>query len=288
MANSTSPPFIAGLSEIAAGYRVALCDIWGVIHNGVWSFPDACAAVTEFRKERGPVVLLTNAPRPSPQIVEQLDGLGVPRSAYSAVVTSGDVTRSLLSRYRGRPVYHLGHDRDLPLYEGLGLQLSSLAAAEVVSCTGPVDDVTETEADYEDELRGMAERGLPMICANPDIVVERGDQLITCAGALARRYVELGGSVAIAGKPHPAIYDEALAAAARIVGAPVGLGEVLAIGDGLMTDIAGASRHGIDALFVISGIHAAELSEGDAGAAIHGRLAAEGIAARALVPRLRW
>src|SRR5205807_1598393 len=130
-----------------------LCDIWGVVHNGVWSFPDACAASAEFRKERGPVVLLTNAPRPSLQVREQLDGLGVPRAAYSAVVTSGDVTRSLLVPYRGRPVYHLGQDRDLPLYEGLGLRLSPLAASEVVSCTGPLDDETETEADYEEELR---------------------------------------------------------------------------------------------------------------------------------------
>ncbi|MFO1184349.1 MAG: TIGR01459 family HAD-type hydrolase [Bauldia sp.] len=285
MANLSQPPLVAGLSALAGGYRVLFCDVWGVIHNGVTSFADATAATGRFRRAGGVVLMLTNAPRPAGPIVAQLDALAVPREAYDAVVTSGDVTRRLLAEWRGRRVYHLGPDRDLPLYDGIGVVPAGPVDCEVVCCTGPIDDERETVADYEDRLKALAARRLPMICANPDLVVERGSKLIPCAGALAERYAEMGGKVAIAGKPHPPIYAAALAEASRIAGRPVSAAEVLAIGDGLRTDIGGAVAAGIDALFVASGIHGGEL----AGlAAIHARLAAEGLTARAVIPRLAW
>lgn len=287
MANLPTPPLVPGLAGLAGAYSVLFCDIWGVIHNGVQSFADATGATAAFRRQGGRVIFLTNAPRPAAAILGQLDGLAVPRGAYDAVVTSGDVTRRLLAPYRGMPVYHLGPDRDLPLYEGLGLLAARPREAVAVSCTGPVDDENETVADYEDRLIALLARRLPMICANPDLVVERGGRLIPCAGALAHRYREMGGTVLIAGKPHPPIYEAAFAEAARLAGRPVALPEILAIGDGLATDIRGAVLAGLDALFIASGIHGAELGAGGA-EAIHARLAEEGLSARAVMPRLVW
>ena len=252
---------ISGLSAISDRYDAILCDIWGVLHNGMASFAAASEALVSFRRRGGAVVLISNAPRPSPPIQRQVLKLGVSPEAFDSVVTSGDVTIGLMRQQAGDQVLHIGPERDLSLLDavaeatGSRPKLVSLEAAQYALCTGLRNDDTETLEDYEPELRAMSSRGLTMICANPDIVIHRGDTLIYCAGALARRYEELGGSVIYAGKPYAPIYDRALALAEQIRGAPVDKRRVLAIGDGMRTDIVGATRAGLDVLFVTGGIH---------------------------------
>jgi HAD superfamily hydrolase (TIGR01459 family) len=252
---------IAGLSEISDRYDVILCDIWGVLHNGVASFTQASDALVSFRRRGGAVILISNAPRPSPPIARQVLKLGVSPEAFDAVVTSGDVTIGLMEQQASDRVLHIGPERDLILLDavadasGARPKLVSLEDAQYALCTGLRNDEAETLDDYEPELQAMSVRGMAMICANPDIVIHRGDTLIYCAGALARRYEELGGSVVYAGKPYAPIYDRALALAEQIRGAPIEKPRVLAIGDGMRTDIAGAARAGLDVLFVTGGIH---------------------------------
>jgi HAD superfamily hydrolase (TIGR01459 family) len=254
----TAPQPIAGLSRLAGRYDALLCDVWGVIHNGAVSFPAACAALARFRAEVGPVVLISNSPRPRGPVIEQLDGLKVPRDAYSELVTSGDATRLLLAERAPGPAWKIGPDRDDALYEGLGLAFSELAAAAFISVTGPFDDENDEPADYRDRFIEAVGRDLELICANPDIVVQRGDRLIYCGGALAQLYESLGGRVTMAGKPYPAIYELSLAKAAEALGRPLDPRRVLCIGDGLPTDIRGANARGLDVLFVANGIHGAE------------------------------
>jgi HAD superfamily hydrolase (TIGR01459 family) len=252
---------ISGLSEISDRYDAILCDIWGVLHNGVASFAAASEALVSFRRRGGAVVLISNAPRPSPPIRGQVLKLGVSPEAFDTVVTSGDVTIGLMQAQAGEQVLHIGPERDLSLLDavaeatGARPKLVPLEDAQYALCTGLRNDDTETVEDYEPELRAMAIRDMTMICANPDIVIHRGDTLIYCAGALARRYEELGGPVIYAGKPYAPIYDRALALAERVRGAPVDKRRVLAIGDGMRTDIRGASRADLDVLFVTGGIH---------------------------------
>ena len=254
----TAPALPAGLSQIADRYDLLLCDIWGVIHNGREHFPHACAALATYRAQRGPVVLISNSPRPRQGVIDQMDGLGVPREAWSTIVTSGDATRALLAQRAPGPAWAIGPERDAPLYEGLGLSFTEVQDAAFISCTGPFDDEVETPEDYRAPFEAAVARGLPMICANPDIVVQRGPRLIYCGGALAQFYETLGGTVEMAGKPHPAIYDLALAQGEAELGQAVDRARVLCIGDGIATDIGGANRQGLDALFIASGIHGAE------------------------------
>jgi HAD superfamily hydrolase (TIGR01459 family) len=248
-------PVLPSIKELGARYRAWLVDIWGVIHNGRRAFPHAVAATRTYRAKGGIVVLLSNSPRPSESVKSQLRHLGVPDDAYDATVTSGDLTRHELGKHKGARVFHLGPPRDLPIFEGLDVALVGAGEAELVVCSGLFDDETETPDDYVELLRDLAERFLPMICANPDHLVERGDQLIYCAGALAAAYEREGGSVIYAGKPYPPIYDLALQTIDALAGEPVAKEAVLAIGDGVNTDIAGASGAGIDAVFVASGLH---------------------------------
>jgi HAD superfamily hydrolase (TIGR01459 family) len=252
---------ISGLGEISDRYDAILCDIWGVVHNGVASFPLASEALASFRRRGGAVVLISNAPRPSPPVCRQVLRLGVPPEAFDAVVTSGDVTIGLIEERTGDPVLHIGPERDLSLFDavaeatGTRPQLVSLEEARYALCTGLRRDETEKPDDYEPELQAIADRRMTMICANPDIVIHRGETLIYCAGALAVRYEELGGPVVYAGKPYARIYDRALALAERARGAPLAKHRVLAIGDGMKTDIVGAARAGLDGLLVTHGIH---------------------------------
>jgi HAD superfamily hydrolase (TIGR01450 family) len=234
------------------------------------------------------VVLITNAPRPFPGVIAQLRGLGVADDAYDRVVTSGDVTRDLILQ-GPRKIFHLGPERDLAIYDGLDVDLVDEFEANSVVCTGLFDDTTETPDDYADMLRRFRSRDLPFICANPDIVVERGDQLIWCAGALARDYGQLGGRTLIAGKPHRPIYEAALQAAGEVLGRKVEASDALAIGDGMLTDVKGAVLSGIDVLYVSAGIHAREY--GDSNNPDQELLAAffdkHGLAPVAVIPRLR-
>ncbi|HLZ82574.1 MAG TPA: TIGR01459 family HAD-type hydrolase [Caulobacteraceae bacterium] len=286
----TAPQSVPGLSQLAPRYDALLCDVWGVIHNGRESFPAACAALARFRAERGPVVLISNAARPHAPVIEQLDALGVPREAWSHIVTSGDATRVLLAERAPGPAWLIGVDRDAPLYEGLGLETSDLAGAKFVSVTGPYDDENDEPGDYRDRFLEAVGRDLEMVCANPDLVVQRGDRLIYCGGALAQLYESLGGRVAMAGKPYAAIYELSLAKAAEALGRPVDPARVLCIGDGLPTDVRGANARGLDVLFVASGIHGAETigPDGLNAAAVADLLRQDGLSATYAVADLVW
>ena len=264
---SRQPLALTGLSDIAADYDILLCDVWGVIHDGRKSWPEACAALTCFNRDFGHVVLISNSPRPAPGVIAQMDALDVPRDAWRAVVTSGDATRTELAKRAPGPAWIIGPDRDGPLYEGLGLEVATGAAdAAFISVTGPVDDEVETPEDYRERLTGGTARDLEMICANPDRVVQRGDRLIYCGGSLADLYESLGGRVTMAGKPFSPIYDLAFTQAADLLGRPVDRSRVLCIGDGVVTDVLGADRQGLDCLFIAQGIH------GDAARGPDGRL----------------
>jgi HAD superfamily hydrolase (TIGR01459 family) len=256
---------IEGLGEISDRYDAILCDIWGVVHNGVASFPSASEALAAFRRRSGAVVLISNAPRPSAPIRRQLMELGVFPDAFDAIATSGDVTIDLIAKRIDDPVLHIGPARDLSLFDaaadatGRRPRLVPFAEASYAICTGLRKDTTETVDDYQSELAAMAACDMTMICANPDIVIHRGDDLIYCAGALARRYEDIGGPVVYAGKPHQPIYDRALGLAERATGVALDRRRVLAVGDGMRTDIVGAASAGLDALLVTNGIHRAEL-----------------------------
>ena len=282
----------AGLSALTDRYDVLLCDVWGVIHNGVKSFPEACQALVKWKAERGPVVLISNAPRPSSAVVEQLDSLGVPREAWSAFVTSGDATRALLAERAPAKVWRIGPDRDAPLYAGFDLDLTgSYDDADFIGCSGPYHDEIEVPADYADRLAIAAARGLTFICANPDRVVQRGDKLIYCGGALADLYETLGGPVLMAGKPYAPIYDLALAEAETLLGALVDRARVLCIGDGVVTDVKGAHDQNLACLFIAKGIHG-EAAVGPDGkldpAKVEGLLAAESVGAAHAMGDLVW
>jgi HAD superfamily hydrolase (TIGR01459 family) len=252
----TTLRLVDGLRDLVADKNVVLSDIWGVVHNGLEAFPEACAALHTFRKQGGTVILITNAPRPADSVQRQLRKLGVTDQTYDAIVSSGDLTRHFVADHPGRKVFWLGPERDTSIYRGLDPVFAPLEGADYIVCTGLMDDETETAEDYRGMMTQARERKLPLICANPDIVVERGDRLIYCAGAIAELYRELGGEVIFYGKPHRPIYEQAMELAAERRGERPKLGDVLAIGDSVRTDLAGAHGFGIDCLFVTRGIHA--------------------------------
>ncbi len=254
-----SIPVLSRLSDWAGRYDVIFSDVWGVVHNGLTPHVAAGEALTAFRQAGGVVVLISNAPRPAGSVREQLDRIGVVRSAYDGLVTSGDVTQTLALAQPVRRCLHIGAERDLPLFEDLAVERVPLEEASFVICTGLVDDETETAEDYRPQLEAALRRGLPMICANPDLVVERGHKLLPCAGAIAAIYEAMGGTVTQAGKPHGLIYEATLAKASEVLGRTPEKARILAIGDAIRTDVAGAAAFGIDCLFLSYGIHAGEL-----------------------------
>ena len=283
-----SPDIIGSLTDLSGAYSAILCDVWGVIHNGEWHFPAAAEALAAARSAKVPVVLITNSPRRNADVVAQMNAIGVPTAAYDRVVTSGDVTRDLIAE-GPRKIFHIGADRDFTLYDGLDVDLVEEFEASGVVCTGLFDDEVETPEDYAELLRRLRARNLPFICANPDIVVERGERMIWCAGALARDYAQLGGRTLIAGKPYAPVYDAAMREIALLLGRNVERSEVLAIGDGMMTDVKGAADNGIDVLYVSGGIHARDY--GDPMQPDPARLAAflqkHGYRPVAVIPRLQ-
>lgn len=254
------PALVEGLQPLANRYDLVLCDIWGVLHNGVKAYEAAGEALTRFRDGGGHVVLVSNAPRPGASVATQLDGFGIPRSAYDAIVTSGDLTRLAIEERLRQVVHHIGPQRDLPMFADLGIRFGTIEEADYVVCTGLENDERETAADYLLRLEAMLRRNLLMICANPDLLVERGHMIIPCAGAIGLAYEELGGPVYYAGKPHVPIYERAVAKAAALAGHEIAKSRVLAIGDAIRTDIAGAAAFGIDSLLIARGIHAEELN----------------------------
>jgi HAD superfamily hydrolase (TIGR01459 family) len=248
-------PLIDSIAPLAEGMSAWLTDIWGVMHNGVRPFADACAACARFRASGGIVVLVSNSPRPNDSVAAQLDGIGVPRAAWDAIVTSGDVARTLIGGYAGRPVYHIGPQRDLATFAGLDIKRVLPEAADVIVCTGLFDDERETPADYTEALGACRARDLLMVCANPDLMVERGGRMIYCAGAIARAYEEMGGKVEYAGKPYLPIYELTFATLESLKPGSSDKTRLLAIGDGIHTDIAGAAAAGVRSVFVASGVH---------------------------------
>jgi HAD superfamily hydrolase (TIGR01459 family) len=284
--------FVSGLEEIAPRYDVILCDVWGVIHNGIQASKPAYEALMRFREAGGCAILITNAPRPGSAVVGQLDRLAVPRSAYDGVITSGDLTRTIIAERRDQALLHIGPERDKPIFAGLEVRFAAIEDADYVVCSGLYDDTRETPADYRPTLKRMCERGLWMLCANPDLVVERGHEMIPCAGSIAQAYEELGGEVFYAGKPHRPIYEMALATAARLTGRErIDPARVLAVGDAIRTDIAGAARFGIPSLLVARGIHAGELKlhEGElASAHVQDWLGRQAARPDAVMDRLVW
>ena len=255
-----SPRLISGLSEIAPGHDALICDVWGVVHDGHRHHAAAAEALYRFKEKHGPVVLLTNAPRVPSEVQAQCTSYGLPPDCYDAIVSSGGAARDeLAARARDRtlPLYYIGPDRDLPMIAGLDIARVGIEEAEVALAIGLRDDMRETPDQYADELTAMSARGLVMLCANPDLVVHRGERLVYCAGSLAKAYEDMGGPVVYYGKPHRPVYDSALAAAAATAKAANRQGpkRPLAVGDGLLTDIKGANGAGLEALFVADGVH---------------------------------
>ncbi|WP_291855856.1 TIGR01459 family HAD-type hydrolase [Bradyrhizobium sp.] len=251
--------FVEHLRDLVGGVEVLLSDIWGVVHNGIEAFPEACEALHIFRQRGGTVILITNAPRPADSVQRQLRKLGIADETYDAIVSSGDLTRHFVADHPEKKMFWLGPERDASIHRGLDAAMAPLEQADYIVCTGLFDDETESAEDYRAMMLQALERKLPLVCANPDIVVERGDRLIYCAGAIAELYRELGGEVIFYGKPHRPIYQRAMALAAERRGHPTPLDRVLAIGDSVRTDLAGAMAFGIDCLFVTRGIHSADV-----------------------------
>ena len=283
-------PLIEQFGPLARDYDVLLCDIWGVVHNGVAAFPEACDALARFRGEGGTVILITNAPRAGANVRRILDRFAVPHDAYDAITSSGDVTHGIVETRLPERVFHLGPERDLSIFAGLDVTFAPAETADYVVCSGLFDDTRETPEDYRELLTTMRARSLFMVCANPDIVVERGDELVYCAGAIADAYAEIGGEVLYCGKPYAPIYEAALGKAAALRGGPTPLARVLAIGDWCEPISRAPLRMGSIACSSFPALHAEEA--GGRGApdlsGLNATFAAAGVAPKAIARRLAW
>ena len=254
----TALRFADRLHDLTKDVDVILSDVWGVIHDGVHGFPEACKALQTFRAQGGTVIMITNAPRPADSVQRQLRKMDISDETYDAIVSSGDLTRSFVASRLEQPLLQIGPERDNPMFRGLDVKFTTLENAEYIVCTGPYDDEVETEENYRGMMEEALKRNLTLVCANPDMVVERGHRLITCAGAIAELYRSLGGEVIFYGKPHRPIYDRALELAAEKRGGATPSSSILAIGDSVRTDLTGANLMGLDCLFLTRGIHSAD------------------------------
>jgi len=260
---------ISALSEVSTRYKAAFVDLWGCVHDGVRAIPSAVEALRAYRASGGVVVLLTNSPKPRKGVEAQLDQFGVPHDAWDTIATSGDSTRAAMFRgVVGERVFFIGEERDMPFFEPMQLiddpvdiRLTPLKQAEGIVCTGPFDPTADPDT-LRPQLLLAKQNGLKLLCANPDIVVDRGDHREWCAGAIARLYTEMGGESFYFGKPHPPIYDLAYRRLADM-GQDIGKQSILAIGDGAQTDIAGAMGEDIDSLFITGGLARAETQTTD-------------------------
>jgi HAD superfamily hydrolase (TIGR01459 family) len=262
----TAPvPTLAGLRDLAGRYDALLCDVWGVLIDGKKHFPKAADALRRFRAGGGCVVLITNASRPDAEVRRQLLGFGLPEDAFDDLVSAGELTLREIVARKGQACYHLGPPRDDGLFEEAGRRLGAPVKkvgpeeADYVVCTGLFAEREEIPQDYDDRLAALRARNLTMLCANPDIVVAIGEDIVYCAGALAERYAAMGGAVSMFGKPHPPIYAAARERVAALRGRPVETSRIVALGDGAFTDLAGAARAGLDCVFVTDGVHREEL-----------------------------
>ena len=281
------------VSRVVGHYDGLLCDIWGVIHNGISAFDDAVDALCRNRASGRHVVLITNAPRSSREVYPQLERFGVPRDAFDTIVTSGDVAWKLMAEKPDAPLFHFGPARDNSILEGLTNPIVGVSDAKLCLLTGPLGDTIETVDIYHDLLIEMRDNAVEMICANPDLVVRSQNRMVLCAGSIAQRYAQLGGAVMFAGKPEVPIYDEALKRIANIAGREIPKSRLLVVGDGLPTDIKGAAKNGFDAYFITGGIHADEF--GGMNTAVRAKNAINSVKRRypgvnlvGICDRLRW
>jgi HAD superfamily hydrolase (TIGR01459 family) len=286
----TQPRIIASLRDLVGEFEVVLCDVWGVLHNGVQAYAEASDALRRVRARGGTVVLVSNAPRPHSAVEGFLKQLGVDREAWDEFVTSGDLTREVVASRPGIPLHHIGPARDFRLFDGLDAPRVGETEAQYILCTGPIPEDVRSAEYFRPSFTAAVARGLEFVCANPDLVVERGDELLICAGSLAVLYESLGGKVLFAGKPYRPIYDLALSKAERRRGRTVDMNQVLAIGDAPRTDIAGAHAIGVRSLLVAKGIHAQELMPRGVvdGVAVGRMFAAAAARPDAVIDQLRW
>jgi len=258
------PAIIESCAELMQAYDVLLCDVWGVIHDGQKAFPEANEALSAFRARGGTVILVSNAPTPSSNVARVLDDKGVVRGAWDAIVSSGDLALTHVGEKGWQRLHHLGPlRRDRSFFEALPGSSVPISDAEAVACTGLVDDRRETADSYRPILEAAGNRSLPFVCANPDLVVHVGPDLLPCAGAIGALYESMGGEVFWAGKPFPVAYETALAEAARLRDRDIDRARVLAIGDSIRTDLAAAAAAGVDALFIVAGIHRDDCLQAD-------------------------
>ncbi|MGI9424695.1 MAG: TIGR01459 family HAD-type hydrolase [Hyphomicrobiaceae bacterium] len=255
MSSTSAPPIIDEAADLLARYDVLFCDVWGVVHNGRTAYVEGCAALRRFRDAGGTVILVSNAPRTAAVVARVLAEKNVPETSWDAIVPSGDLALQYAHSQGFRQVHHIGPDRDLDVFDETGIGRVAMEDADAIFCTGLVHDRAETGADYKDRLRPALDRQLALICANPDLVVDVGGDLLPCAGAVAQVYEELGGHVHWAGKPFATAYEAAHRNAEELRGTKVDKHRILAIGDAVRTDISGAVAYGLDALFVGQGIH---------------------------------
>jgi len=253
---------VQSLAEIGGSYQALLCDIWGCYHNGLAPYPAAVAALRDYRAGGGIVILLTNAPRPAANVKQFLDRIGAPEDSYDGIMSSGAACqRAVASNEYGRRFHYVGPPRDLHMLTGLGLEDTALEKADAILCTGLRDDMSETPADYVETMARWHRLGLRLLCANPDLIVDIGDERRYCAGSLALAYEEAGGEVVWFGKPHGPTYEQSFHLLEELAGREIAPEHVLAIGDGIRTDVKGGLDAGLDVLFVSGG-----LSAGDVGA----------------------
>jgi HAD superfamily hydrolase (TIGR01459 family) len=260
-----SPPNIihaAGL--LLADYDVLFCDVWGVVHNGHVAFDDACRALAKFRNQGGTVILVSNAPVPAFRVAAMLEARHVPQDAWDEIISSGALALTYVKDQGYQRAHGIGpRDRDAAFFKHLSSKLTPLEDAQVIVCTGLTNDSAETPDDYRPLLEQALDRKLPFVCANPDLVVDVGGTHYWCAGAIAELYAKMGGDVYWAGKPHRSAYEAAKRSAEILRGSAVDVKRCLVIGDALRTDMEGARRMGVDALFVASGIHKNDVMDGD-------------------------
>lgn len=252
----TSPPILAGASDLLTDYETIFCDVWGVVHNGVNAHESAVDALLRFRAAKGTVILVSNAPVPKARVADMLASKGVPDTAYDDIVSSGDIALRHIAKEQFKAVYSIGpRDRDSALFNAIDADFTDLAGADAIICTGLNDDLIEVAEDYDSQLEQALARRLPFVCANPDKYVDVGGKLYLCAGAIADRYEAMGGSVFWAGKPHASAYGTAREIAQQLRDQILLRSKILAIGDAMRTDLKAAKGAGVDALFIAGGIH---------------------------------
>jgi HAD superfamily hydrolase (TIGR01459 family) len=286
-----TPPILTNAGALIARYDVLFCDVWGVVHDGTVAFPSACDALARFRSSGGTVVLVSNAPVPQGQVARMLASRKVPRDAWDAIVSSGDIALAHCAEAGYGALHCIGpRDRDSALFAGLSARQTGLDDADAILCSGLVDDLNETAESYRPLLERAHARHLPFVCANPDLVVDVGGRLYWCAGAIGDLYQHMGGRVYWAGKPHASAYGTAHTVAERLRGKPVPKARILAIGDALRTDLEAAKRADLDAVFIAGGIHRHEtMADGAIDPARLATLFAGGtVTATAAMAQLAW